>query len=297
MQDPFTALVSTTLVANGECFHPTTPHSNKCSGLQSPPEKYMNHANPLFDLTGQVAIVTGSGKGIGKACAIMLARAGADIALTARTQADLDSCAAEIQAMGRKVITVCGDIAQEATMDILVSRTVQELGKLSILVNNAGGAGPNSPMKMKGADFSQVLAWNVTPAFLMIQKSAKAMQNAGGGAVVNISSVAARYAQKGFSAYGAAKAALNQMTRNLAQDFGPTIRINAIEPGTIMTDALAPFLTPERKDRMVQTTPLKRLGTPEDIAAATLFLLSPASSWVTGKILGVDGGVEAPNFG
>jgi 7-alpha-hydroxysteroid dehydrogenase len=250
----------------------------------------------LFSLNGQVAIVTGAGKGIGRACALTLAQAGADVALTARTQADLDKVAAEIRAMGRRAIVVAGDISQEATMDTLVAETLKTLGKITILINNAGGAGPNSPLKMGGTDFSAVLAWNVTPAYLMIQKTAKAMRESGGGAVVNISSVAARYAQKHFSAYGAAKAALNQMTRNLAQDFGPAIRINAIEPGTIMTEALAPFLTPERTERMLSSTPMGRLGQPEDIAASALFLVSPASSWITGKILGVDGGVEAPNF-
>ena len=120
------------------------------------------------------------------------------------------------------------------------------------------------------------------------------MREAGGGAVVNISSTAARYAQKHFSAYGAAKAALNQMTRNLAQDFAPHLRINAVEPGSIRTDALAPFLTPEREASMLERTPLARLGEVEDIAAAVLFLASPASAWITGKILGVDGGAEAP---
>ena len=256
-----------------------------------------NHStSSLFSLNGQVAIVTGAGKGIGRACALTLAQAGADVALTARTQADLDKVAAEIRAMGRRAIVVAGDISQEATMDTLVAETLKTLGKITILINNAGGAGPNSPLKMGGTDFSAVLAWNVTPAYLMIQKTAKAMRESGGGAVVNISSVAARYAQKHFSAYGAAKAALNQMTRNLAQDFGPAIRINAIEPGTIMTEALAPFLTPERTERMLSSTPMGRLGQPEDIAASALFLVSPASSWITGKILGVDGGVEAPNF-
>ena len=250
----------------------------------------------LFSLQGQVAIVTGAGKGIGRACALALAQAGADVALSARTQSDLDAVAEEIRAMGRRAITVAGDVSDEAALDTLVARTLDELGKISILINNAGGSGPNNPLKMSGPEFSAVLAWNVTPAYLLIQKTVKAMREAGGGAVVNISSVAARYAQKHFSAYSAAKAALNQMTRNLAQDFGPDVRINVIEPGTIMTEALAPYLTPERKERMCTTTPLGRLGQPEDIAAAALFLVAPASSWITGKILGVDGGVEAPNF-
>ena len=252
----------------------------------------MTASSSPFSLHGQVAIVTGAGKGIGRACALALARAGADVALAARTQADLDTVAAEIRALGQRAITVAGDVSDEAALDTLVARTVAELGKVTILINNAGGSGPNSPVKMGGAELSAVLAWNVTPAYLLIQKTAQAMKDAGGGAVVNISSVAARYAQKHFSAYGAAKAALNQLTRNLA----PLVRINAIEPGTIMTEALGRVLTPQRLENMRQTTPLARMGQPEDIANAALFLVSPASAWITGKILGVDGGVEAPNF-
>lgn len=249
-----------------------------------------------FSLEGQVAAVTGAGKGIGRACAITLAQAGADVALFARTEADLLAVQAEINALGRRAIIVPGDVNKEADLEALIGRTVAELGKITVLVNNVGGGGPNDPRKASGKSVGDMIAFNVVPAYTLIQKAAAAMQAAGGGAVVNISSTAARYAQRHFSAYGAAKAALNQMTRCLAQDFGPTVRINAIEPGTIMTDALAPFLTPERKERMERTTPLARLGRPEDIAAAALFLASPASSWVTGKVLGVDGGVEAPNF-
>lgn len=256
----------------------------------------VNNLQTLFSLEGQVAIVTGAGKGIGRACALTIAQAGADVALAARTAADLESLAAEIRALGRRAIAVPTDVNDDAALDRLVATTVAELGKLTILVNNAGGAGPNNPRKMKGADLATTLAWNVVPAYALTQKCAPAMTAAGGGAVVNISSTAARYAQKGFSAYGAAKAALNQLTRNLAQDFGPALRVNAVEPGTILTDALAPFLTPERQERMERTTPMGRLGRAEDIAAAVLFLVSPAAGWITGKVLGVDGGVEAPNF-
>ncbi|MFO1292229.1 MAG: glucose 1-dehydrogenase [Rubrivivax sp.] len=250
----------------------------------------------LFSLAGKAAIVTGAGKGIGRACALTVAQAGADVALAARTQADLDAVAAQIRALGRRAIAVACDVSDEAALDRLVERTLAELGRIDILVNNAGGAGPNDPLKTSGKDFSRTLAWNVTPAFVLTQKVARAMREAGGGAVVNISSTAARYAQKRFSAYGAAKAALNQLTRNLAQDLAPHVRVNAIEPGTIMTDALAPYLTPERKAAMLERTPLGTMGEPEDIAAAALFLAAPASRWITGKILGVDGGVEAPNW-
>ena len=254
----------------------------------------MQNVPALFSVQGQVAIVTGAGKGIGRASALALAQAGADVALAARTEADLEAVAAEIGALGRRAIAVPCDVGDDAALDHLVQRALAELGKVTILVNNAGGAGPNDPRRMPGKDFAAVLGWNVVPAYALIQKCAKPMREAGGGAVVNISSTAARVAQKRFSAYGAAKAALNQMTRNLAQDFAPHLRINAIEPGSIMTDALAPFLTPERKASMLERTPLGRLGEVEDIAAAVLFLASPASAWITGKILGVDGGAEAP---
>ena len=247
-------------------------------------------------LQGKAAIVTGAGKGIGRACALALAQAGADVVLAARTQSDLDALAREIEALGRRALPLACDVGDDAALRKLVARTREAFGRIDVLVNNAGGGGPNDARKSSPADFGHMLCWNVVPAFTLIQLCAPLMREGGCGAVVNISSVAARYAQRGFSAYGAAKAALNQMTRNLAQDFAPHVRINAIEPGTIETEALAPFLTPERRERMVATTPLQRLGQPEDIANAAVFLASPAASWITGKVLGVDGGVEAPNF-
>ena len=244
-----------------------------------------------------IVLITGASRGIGAATALLAARQGWDVAVNySANEGAAREVVQAVQALGRRAIAVQGDVNKEEDLDKLIVRTVEELGKINVLINNVGGGGPNDPRKVAGKAVGDMLAFNVVPAYTLIQKAAEAMEAAGGGAVVNISSTAARYSQKYFSAYGAAKAALNQMTRCLAQDFGPRVRINAIEPGTIMTDALAPFLTPDRKERMEKTTPMARMGQPEDIASAALFLASPASSWVTGKVLGVDGGVEAPNF-
>ena len=254
----------------------------------------MKNVPSLFSLRSKVAIVTGAGKGIGRACALAFAQAGADVALAARTQSDLDAVADEITALGRRAITVACDVNQEAALDELVRRTVAELGGINILVNNAGGSGPNQPDKTTAEQLNHTLTWNVTPAFLLIKKVAGPMRDSGGGSVINISSAAARFAQKNFSAYGAAKAALNHLSRNLAQDYAPHIRINVIEPGPVLTDALAGYLKmePAREQEMLDLIPLESLGLPEDIAAAALFFASDASRWVTGKVLGVEGGAE-----
>lgn len=246
-----------------------------------------------FRLDGKTALITGAGRGIGRGIAQAFAAAGADVALLSRTRSDLDDVAAGVARLGRKAIVLPCDVGDNEALSQAVETAVGELGRLDVLVNNAGGAGPNDPLRTTPEQFLKALEWNVVPAFALTRLAVPYLRGSEAASVINITSAAARYAQRSFSNYGTAKAALTQLTRLLAQDFAPTVRVNAIAPGPVVTDALAKFLTPEVRTAMEKRTPLARLGTVEDIAAAALFLASPASSWMTGKILELDGGAEA----
>lgn len=246
-----------------------------------------------FRLDGKTALITGAGRGIGRGIAQAFAAAGADVALLSRTRSDLDDVAAGVARLGRKAIVLPCDVGDNEALSQAVETAVSELGRLDVLVNNAGGAGPNDPLRTTPEQFLKALEWNVVPAFALTRLAIPYLRGSEAASVINITSAAARYAQRSFSNYGTAKAALTQLTRLLAQDFAPTVRVNAIAPGPVVTDALAKFLTPEVRTAMEKRTPLARLGTVEDIAAAALFLASPASSWMTGKILELDGGAEA----
>ena len=237
--------------------------------------------------------MTGAGRGIGRAIGLALAAAGADVAIASRTRGDLDSLALEIQSLGRRALVLACDVGKPAELESLVPRCIEGLGRLDVLINNAGGAGPNDPLRTTPEQFLKALEWNVLPAFALTRLAVPAMRATGGGSVINITSAAARYAQRSFSSYGTAKAALTQLTRLLAQDFAPHIRVNAIAPGPVVTEALGKYLTAEVREAMEKRTPLARLGTVEDIAAAALYLATPASSWMTGKTLELDGGAEA----
>jgi len=246
-----------------------------------------------FRLDGKAALITGAGRGIGRGIALAFAAAGANVALLSRTRSDLDEVATAVARLNRKAIVLPCDVADGEALSQAVETAVGELGRLDVLVNNAGGAGPNDPLRTTPEQFLKALEWNVVPAFALSRLAVPHLRRSEAGSIINITSAAARYAQRSFSSYGTAKAALTQLTRLLAQDFAPQVRVNAIAPGPVVTEALGKYLTPEVREAMEKRTPLARLGTVEDIAAAALYLASPASSWMTGKTLELDGGAEA----
>jgi 7-alpha-hydroxysteroid dehydrogenase len=250
-----------------------------------------------FSMTDRVGVVTGSGRGIGAAIALALAEAGADVVLTARTREQLDDVAAQVAERGRRAVVVPGDVNDEAHLRALVDAATGELGRLDVVVNNAGGAMPQAFLDTRPKAVEAAFRFNVLTAFTLTQLATPALLESGQGAVVNISSAMGRLTDRGYAAYGTAKGALAHMTRLLAMDLAPRVRVNAIAVGSVATSALEIVLQSEELHReMVERTPLKRLGEPEDIAVAALYLASPAGSFVTGKVVEVDGGIEFPNL-
>jgi 7-alpha-hydroxysteroid dehydrogenase len=249
-----------------------------------------------FRLDGRVAIVTGAGQGIGRGIALGLAEAGASVVVGARTKADLDEVVASIEGAGGKALGVVTDVLVDDDRRRLVDSAVDQFGRLDVLVNNAGGTGPRSAMTTSERFFDMAMKFNATAPFLMSQLVAQPMvDTAGGGSIVNISSRSSDMVLSSFAAYGAGKAALNMVTRNLAGEFAPLVRVNAILVGGVATQGLEVVLTnDELRAQFEANTPMGRPGTPRDIACAALYLASPASAWVTGTLLHVDGGCERP---
>jgi 7-alpha-hydroxysteroid dehydrogenase len=248
-----------------------------------------------FGIQGKVAIVTGAGLGIGRGIAIGLAEAGADVAVAARTRSDLEEVADRIRTLGRRALVVPTDVIDLAACEHLVEATVGEFGRLDILVNNAGGAMPRAAMDTSEGFMARTFAFNVTAPLTLTKLAARQIvDTAGHGAVVNISSRSASMTQTMFVAYGAAKAALDRLTRNIAPELAPRVRVNAIDVGGVATRSLDVVLTDDNLRRQyVEGTPMGRPGEPEDIACAVLYLVSDASSWVTGKVFEIDGGSES----
>jgi 7-alpha-hydroxysteroid dehydrogenase len=218
------------------------------------------------------------------------------VVCAARTEAQIEETAARVRAAGRRALAVRCDVTDPASLEQLVAAALGGFGRLDVLVNNAGGTPPRPALATSLEFFERAYRFNTTSAFLLTKLCVPRMvESAGGGAVVNVSSRAGGMVQTGFAAYGAAKAALNFLTRVLAAEFAPKVRVNAIEVGGVATSALETVLaSPEVRRQLERNTPMQRIGEVEDVAACALYLASPAASWVTGKVFAVDGGVEAP---
>jgi 7-alpha-hydroxysteroid dehydrogenase len=252
-----------------------------------------------FRLDGKTALVTGAGKGIGKGIALAFAQAGADVALVARTKEDLDTVAEEIRAMGRKAVAIPGDVTEIDSLADVVAQSVRSLGGLDLLVNNAGGVEQlGTYTDMTVALLESAFRFNVSVPFELGRLALPHMLARGGGAIVNIGSMSGMQNERGFLPYSLAKSALGKFTQLAAIELAPRVRVNAILPGCVETEALSGFMDamPDVREGLQSKTPMRRNGTPGDIASAAVFFASNASSWITGKLLEVDGAAPAGLF-
>jgi len=238
----------------------------------------------------QVVVVTGAGDGIGRAIAETFASAGAAVMVSDLQVESASGVADHIESIGGRVVAAGCDITNEEDLERIVASAVDQFGKLTHVVSNAGGGGPK-PFDMPMTDFRKAFDLNVHPLFRLAQLAAPEIERAGGGAILAVTSMAGENKNSHMASYGASKAAANHLIRNIAFDLGPRgIRVNGIAPGATRTGALESVLNDEIEERMLARTPIKRLGEPQDMANAALFLCSAAASWISGQILTVSGG-------
>jgi 7-alpha-hydroxysteroid dehydrogenase len=252
-----------------------------------------------FRVTDRVAVVTGAGRGIGAACAIALAQAGADVVISARTEDQLAKVAREVEAAGRRAVVVPADLSDLEAAAGLAAAAVDAFGRLDIVVNNVGGAMPRPFLATKARHLADAFSFNVAIAHSLTHAAVPHLLASPdqAGAVVNISSAMGRLAGRGYLAYGTAKAALAHYTRLAAADLAPRIRVNAVAAGAAATSSLDIVLTDDAlRSQMERAVQLGRIGDAEDVATAVLFLASPAAGYITGKVLEVDGGMDRPNL-
>jgi 3-oxoacyl-[acyl-carrier protein] reductase len=245
----------------------------------------------MSDLAGRIALVTGASQGIGRACALELAAAGATVALAARNEAKLVEAVSEIEATGGKAAAFALDVASEESIKTAAKAVLERFGKLEILVNNAGITRDGLMLRMKRADWDDILTTNLTGAFLLTQAILSPMLKNRWGRIIHISSVVGRTGQAGQVNYAASKAGLIGMTRAMAREFASRgITVNAVAPGYIETPMTA-VLHEEQRKAMLAEIPLGRAGTDRDVAQAVAFLASDAAAYITGHVLDVNGGM------
>ncbi|MEZ5180965.1 MAG: SDR family oxidoreductase [Acidimicrobiales bacterium] len=250
-----------------------------------------------FRIDDQVAIVTGAGRGIGAACAVALAEAGADVVISARTEDQLAEVAAKVEATGRRAHVVPADLSDLEAVAGLAQAAKDAFGRLDIVVDNLGGTMPRPFEHTSPRFLTEAFSFNVATAHALNRAAVPVMLETGGGAIVGISSIMGRVPGRGYLAYGTAKAGLAHYTKLAARDLAPKIRVNAIAVGSIATSALDIVMQDDAmRTEMESVTPLRAIGEPEHISATVLFLASPAAGYVTGKVVEVDGGLEQPNL-
>jgi 3-oxoacyl-[acyl-carrier protein] reductase len=242
-------------------------------------------------LSGRIAVVTGASQGIGRACALKLAAAGATVAVAARNQEKLEALAAEITAAGGKAAAFPMDVGDEQQIKTTFKAALGQLGKIDILVNNAGITRDQLVMRMKRADWDAVLNTNLTSAYLCIQQVIGSMLKQRWGRIINVTSIFGQTGQAGQANYASSKAGLIGLTMAVAREVGSrNITCNAVAPGFIDT-AMTSGMGEDFKQNAVKMIPLGRVGTPEDVASAVAFLASEEASYITGHVLNVNGGM------
>jgi NAD(P)-dependent dehydrogenase (short-subunit alcohol dehydrogenase family) len=249
-----------------------------------------------FALTGAVAVVTGAGRGIGEGIAIGLAQAGCDVVVTARREHEINAVAEAVRGLGRRALAIAGDITDGAFVDTLADRAKAEMGHVTLWVSNAGGADDRTPRQladMPDRQWDYQLDLNLRAVFTGARAAARVLDD--GGSIINISSGAALKGSPNNGPYAVAKAGVDSLTRTLSIELAPRrIRVNGVAPGPVPTEVFMEFFNATAEDLPKLASqwgvPLGRLGTPEDVANAVVFLASPAASWITGQTLLVNGG-------